>query len=137
MQIDKLLMVPTRFNAAHSCQGPKLCCFPILKLTSSSSKVKPYTLCTVLNRESIIGNQVLPMHTFKVLLQTGISPFNSNMFILSREQIQQLDLLRSSKGIKTTIFKINKFSIFTGICPKYYCAQLSFAKTSCGEIQLQ
>ena len=39
--------------------------------------------------------------------------------------------------IKVTILKINNFSTATSICPKYYFTQLSCAKKSCGQIQLQ
>ena len=37
-------------------------------------------------------------------------------------------------GIKSTICKINNFSIVISICPKYYCTQLSCTKSSGGEI---
>ena len=36
-------------------------------------------------------------------------------------------------GIKATICKINNFSIITSIRSKYYCTQLSRAKSSYGE----
>ena len=36
--------------------------------------------------------------------------------------------------IKATVCKINNFSFFTSMYPKYYCRQLSCAKSSCAEI---
>ena len=42
--------------------------------------------------------------------------------------------LAISKGTKATICKIDNFSVVISICPKYYCAQLSCAKNSCGKI---
>ena len=37
-------------------------------------------------------------------------------------------------GIKAAIYKIINFSVFTIISPKYFFAQLSCVKNSCGEI---
>ena len=68
-----------------------------------------------------------------MLFHTRTSIFGVNVRVAWQIYIFKVKLLRSclaiSKGIKTTTYKINNFSIISSFCPKY-CLQLSSAKNS-------